>query len=196
MRELKYASWRCLSSSPSPKPCSPPGCCSASRERRNPASPPSRRNLTMRDFFKPWRRRLGVLTLVMACVFAAGWVRSLTVQDVCAVDFDSFAVYVVSVDHNLSAVVRSRDREFIWSPPFVASYKFEPFDDVCKSLNLNRVLANIRFGKGEEPGGSWTALSIPVYFFVLPLTLLSAWLLLSKQPRLSNPSNHRKDLSV
>ena len=30
----------------------------------------------MRVFFKSWRRKIGVLTLVMACVFAAGWVRS------------------------------------------------------------------------------------------------------------------------
>jgi hypothetical protein len=28
------------------------------------------------DYFRPWRRKIGVMTLVMACVFAAGWVRS------------------------------------------------------------------------------------------------------------------------
>ena len=28
----------------------------------------------MGDYFKPWRRKIGVATLVMACVFAAGWV--------------------------------------------------------------------------------------------------------------------------
>ena len=30
----------------------------------------------MREFFKPWRRKIGVVTLVMACVLMAGWVRS------------------------------------------------------------------------------------------------------------------------
>jgi len=29
------------------------------------------------EFFKPTRRKLGVMTLVIACVFAAGWMRSL-----------------------------------------------------------------------------------------------------------------------
>jgi hypothetical protein len=32
----------------------------------------------MGEFFKPWRRKLGVVTLVLACVFTAGWVRSLS----------------------------------------------------------------------------------------------------------------------
>ena len=28
----------------------------------------------MSDFFKPWRRKIGVVTLFVACVFAGGWV--------------------------------------------------------------------------------------------------------------------------
>src|SRR5437764_781766 len=39
------------------------------------------RNVTMREFFKPCRRKLGMVTLGLACVFAAGWVRSLSVDD-------------------------------------------------------------------------------------------------------------------
>jgi len=30
----------------------------------------------MGEFFKGWRRKIGVVSLVVACVFAAGWVRS------------------------------------------------------------------------------------------------------------------------
>jgi len=30
----------------------------------------------MGEFFKGWRRKTGVVTLVMACVFTGGWVRS------------------------------------------------------------------------------------------------------------------------
>ena len=36
----------------------------------------------MGEFFKGWRRKVGCVTLVMACVFAAGWVRSLAIFDV------------------------------------------------------------------------------------------------------------------
>src|ERR1700750_278191 len=35
----------------------------------------------MREFFLGWRRRIGVATLVLACVFLAGWVRSFVVND-------------------------------------------------------------------------------------------------------------------
>ena len=34
----------------------------------------------MRDYFKPLRRRIGVLTLVMACVLMGGWMNSLTTE--------------------------------------------------------------------------------------------------------------------
>lgn len=35
----------------------------------------------MGEYFKPWQRKIGVVALLMACVFAAGWVRSGTVED-------------------------------------------------------------------------------------------------------------------
>jgi hypothetical protein len=35
----------------------------------------------MGDYFKPWRRRIGVLTLLMALVFVALWVRGTVVTD-------------------------------------------------------------------------------------------------------------------
>lgn len=35
----------------------------------------------MGEFFKGWRRKTGVLTLVMACLFAAVWVRSMYQRD-------------------------------------------------------------------------------------------------------------------
>src|SRR4051812_44108486 len=35
----------------------------------------------MPNYFKPRRRKIGVLTLLMACVAAVGWTRSLHVKD-------------------------------------------------------------------------------------------------------------------
>lgn len=35
----------------------------------------------MREFFKPWRQKLGCVTLLMACVVMAGWVRSSSYCD-------------------------------------------------------------------------------------------------------------------
>jgi len=36
----------------------------------------------MGEFFKGWRRKTGVVTLVMACVFMSAWVRSQTTIDI------------------------------------------------------------------------------------------------------------------
>ena len=36
----------------------------------------------MGDFFKPWRRKIGMLTLVMACVFCVLWIRGVVVADI------------------------------------------------------------------------------------------------------------------
>jgi len=35
----------------------------------------------MGEFFHGWRRRIGLVTLMVACVFTAGWVRSLGACD-------------------------------------------------------------------------------------------------------------------
>src|SRR4051794_11550216 len=35
----------------------------------------------MSTFFKPWRRKVGVVTLAMACLLAAGGVRSYAIAD-------------------------------------------------------------------------------------------------------------------
>ena len=35
----------------------------------------------MREFFRGWKRKLGCVTLVMACLAMAGWTRSYSVED-------------------------------------------------------------------------------------------------------------------
>ena len=35
----------------------------------------------MGDFFKGWKRKIGVMTLLMGLVFAAGWVRSYVLYE-------------------------------------------------------------------------------------------------------------------
>jgi hypothetical protein len=38
----------------------------------------------MRGFFKGWRRRVGCITLMMACALGSGWIRSLSSWDLVA----------------------------------------------------------------------------------------------------------------
>lgn len=85
----------------------------------------------MRDFFRGWRWKLGIVTLVMACVFAVGWVRSLSDPDVLIDGVGS-------------------------TKGFVSMTSFD--------------------------GDFGIVFFIPYWSIVLPLTLLSACLLLSKRP--------------
>src|SRR4051812_21970080 len=52
----------------------------------------------MGEFFKGWRRKLGVVTLVMACGFIGPWVRSLYIMDTFAFSHYPKDFMLVSVD--------------------------------------------------------------------------------------------------
>ena len=58
----------------------------------------------MGDYFKPWRRKIGCVTLVLACLFMAGWVRS------------SFFIegVVIPIGMKSSASLVSSDSSLIW----------------------------------------------------------------------------------
>lgn len=50
----------------------------------------------MSEFFKGWRRKMGVMTLVMACVFAVLWARS---QIIC----DMVSIHLHDVEYDLQS---------------------------------------------------------------------------------------------
>ena len=50
----------------------------------------------MREFFRGWRRKIGVVTLATACLLAFGWVRSLVIVDQVAVAIDASGHFVTS----------------------------------------------------------------------------------------------------
>ena len=92
----------------------------------------------MGEFFKGWRRKVGVLTLVMACMFMAVWIRSSLVIDKIANDFGGHEKLVEMLQGDESGMSR-----------LITIWRVSPV------------------------------------WIILPLSLLSAWLLLGK-PRQSN----------
>jgi len=68
----------------------------------------------MVGYFKPGRRKIGVLTLVMACVLMAGWVRSLQVVDEIELSTGSFGwVRLFSADGEFTCSFGLEDRQAI-----------------------------------------------------------------------------------
>ncbi len=145
----------------------------------------------MGDYFKPWRRKIGVLTLVLACVFAAGWVRSPFVQDTFIFPFGmpSSLMLVSGSDRLIMAMFHIETDEAIptrlwtsekastmsWHWNFAGTTLTTSFPDHAFSVG------DMDFGiRNTNVAAQWCQL--PHWTLVVPLTLLSVYLLLS-QPR-------------
>lgn len=141
----------------------------------------------MENHFKPLRRKIGIATLVMACVFAGGWVRSLTHTD---------SLWVTSPD--IQHMFTSQRGAFRWGkqiPNLSHDYSFD-LSEVPDAIYRNHDtfwrsyemdwrygIGEFDFGAGTESGDSvitrmerWC---VPYWSIVIPLVLLSAWLLFS-----------------
>lgn len=162
-------------------------------------------------YFKPLRRKLGLLTLVLACVLMCGWMRSVQVTDFLIFPATgNLGTSLLSSRHRLmlcteycadpagirvawSAFTRRRFYP-IWK---CRSRSLEDFTIIHWSINV----CGFAISEPRESSGSIGSVpnaitydftsqywSIPYWFIVLPLTLLSAWLLLSnpKQKVLAN----------
>lgn len=116
----------------------------------------------MRELFRGWKRKLGVVTLLLACVSTAGWVRSFYSKD---------SIVTIRTP-NLP------DRRGYLSAGWISS----------EQGNIERV-TSLAVGRGGKPmiGTAYRNWSVPYWSIVLPLTLVSTDLLFSK-PRQTPPT--------
>ena len=84
----------------------------------------------MREFFSGWKRKTGCLTLLMACVLAAGWVRSLTTEDSTLIFVAGRGAYFGSAAGRVSINVLDDEWEGVWTWPDwrTCSVADKPFD--------------------------------------------------------------------
>ena len=123
----------------------------------------------MPTYFYGWRRKAGCFSLVMACVFNAGWLRSLCGVYWLRLSMSGYQLLFISFNgsihcsRDLTANVLDKSRMLDWhfgsDLPYLDQMATEGILNVYYSL------------------------------FVIPLTLLSAWLLMSK-PRAPKHANH------
>ena len=141
----------------------------------------------MGDVFHGWRRKAGCVTLLMACVSAAALIRSLSIHDQFSVVTGRSIREVGSVNQHLFFSV------FREVPPFPTwtitnpfgiwtIERFETFDDFTESITWTWKFCGIA---GVSHTAAYTILHISYWSIVIPLILLSAYLLLSKpqQPK-------------
>ena len=155
----------------------------------------------MGDFFKGWRRKVGLLTLLMACVFMGGWVRSQDRFDALDICGETFRYGINSVDGRirlLKTTPLEGQQLFAWTSIDASTTGGWGLDDngYRKPYDpMNDYNAEWRMDwAGFHIGGYSTlrnailfrveSCMFPYWSLVIPLTLISLWLFLSK-PRQS-----------
>ena len=170
----------------------------------------------MREFFTGWRKKIGAVTLVMALMIVAVWIRSFRSTDI--VNLHSIPNTSLMFISERSGIV------FLWmnneAPQFTDGRLDDSYVLLGQNLRLNQIMPRelqpewkfewlgFQYGNARDVKGAaaWVAdihevfgstvkasdfkgliasvLVIPHWSVVMPLTLLSAYLLLSK-PRIA-----------
>ena len=150
----------------------------------------------MGEFFKPWRRRIGVVTLILACVLMVGWLRSLSTQDTFTVGFGPSTQFkLVSISGRVILAKVSIDgKEPILTVPWTSQkigdheHGWEMVFRLPDRSQLNWVLCiseNLFSTGDDEMGANFISFVVkwfqfPYWFVVTPFVALSAFLLVTK----------------
>jgi len=128
----------------------------------------------MAEFFRGWERKVGVLTLVMACLFACVWIRSSYVTDI----FECGGLGLVSADGCMTVWVPSY---FAWDLSW-PNWSIEPYYDIEQGkLDWKWNWLGFRYADIKMFGMTVQYCTFPYWSVVIPPTLISA-LLLFGQP--------------
>ena len=145
----------------------------------------------MGNYFIPWRRKIGCVTLVLACLFLAGWVRSSFFIDGLVIPLGmKSSASLVSSDSSLIWLTQQGDGLFCY--PNLVSRRFSDIDDrIFENPLFEWRWKRCGFGIGACVDGTkqvgnqmiqmtpGTVAVVPCWSVVIPLTLISALLLLS-----------------
>jgi hypothetical protein len=153
----------------------------------------------MGEFFRSWKRKVGVVTLVMACVFLGMWVRSQAMWDRLSDFNETWCIKMESfnglVGWHFTTVVDKRSTYSLYPPKSghrqVAASQMPgsllPFGHDLSScgwqLQCHWETSECAFVIATKENVKMFVLILSYWFIVLPLTALSAWLLLSKHQK-------------
>ena len=78
----------------------------------------------MREFFRGWKRKIGIVTLLMACASSVGWIRSVSRFDCVTVSVGPSVVVAESYDQGIvcaySCFSEGRKSKESWCPRFIS----------------------------------------------------------------------------
>jgi len=148
----------------------------------------------MTDFFHGWRRKTGVVTLVAAMVFVGGWVRSLTIDEGVSFRTGQFTdLYLGSCpDGFIGSTGKYSDSSLpSLNAGWFSKYASDDTDDTDIQEPADSQWHGWGFQFRSSGNGNFIYVVIPYWSIVLPLTLLSAYLLLGKPRKKAQCQSHR-----
>ena len=148
----------------------------------------------MGEFFRGWKTRIGCITLMIGCVFMAGWVRTFSQRDLVGIKFSSqSSVFVESAEQTIGFGMERANKTPIWD--IFPTWQTSPSSGVKPLDNNRHVKWSLQwrdFGIGgnyqDYPDYLLLEVHAPYWLITIPLTALSAYLLLTK----SRPSTLKK----
>ena len=130
----------------------------------------------MFEYFLGWKRKTGLVTLVTACLCAVAWMRSIFYEDVLQITIPDRFGGVHAFESSRSVFSWSRVCLPPWEPGKVT------WDSVRIGHRRQTVILDLfpQFEQALEsnPSRQW---NVPYWLVVLPVSLVSASLLLSKR---------------
>ena len=153
----------------------------------------------MGEFFKSWRRKAGCVTLVMACLFMAGWVRSKLKYDLIVLPCGNSS-YRVALMFGRFRFLRATPSALppSWVSKDVSHISYQEAEEWFVDMDGERMewknmtvewqwsWGMFSFGAGTRLHERVELYTFPYWSVVIPLTLLSAYLILWK-PRKRDP---------
>ncbi len=133
-------------------------------------------------FLQGWRRKVGCVTLLMACVFLGGWVRSSSFYDCAALTEEGLSDALVSYQGRIYGMRMIADGRVRKAPKFscnsvsISNVKNEMFN----LPELKWQFCGIGLREMSAPGLRIVVSEVSYWLIAIPLTLLSVYLLLSK----------------
>ena len=149
----------------------------------------------MGDFFKPWRRKIGLVTLVMACLAMGAWVRSHAVSDQIRFMSSGYGYNFRSQFGRMNAGIfwaaDGADNSFYFS--LGRSWVGQKLPDIDYGKPSKTFGFSYFVGENDLMRAMRVGVEFPYWSIVLPLTALSAFLLLtnprqSKQKKINEPA--------
>jgi hypothetical protein len=147
----------------------------------------------VREFFRGWRRKAGLVTLVISVALVGAWMRSAIIADVIQLKHEDSYQFIGSMlgsmrwsrwtSPSVSGPQHSWVPSFVWDSHDANAFQGDAFEEAevdwrWKWLGFEFLHATIRRPSGMN--GQTSRWSVPYWSLVLPLTVVSAWLLISK----------------